>query len=98
MALEVASAQLEGRLGQLLDLQMNFQGSVQNLFALGPARAITGPAVRGDQAAVNAQTEFVSQWHLEAGALKQRLSVFAHRLATKGLTTLAKQAEPPGTH
>jgi predicted short-subunit dehydrogenase-like oxidoreductase (DUF2520 family) len=67
MALEVASAQLEGRLGQLLDLQMNFQGSVQNLLALGPTRAITGPAARGDQAAVNAQTEFVSQWHLEAG-------------------------------
>lgn len=78
--------------------QALLQGSVQNLLALGPARAITGPAARGDQAVVNAQGALVSQWHPEAGELYQRLSVLARRLATTGVTTMSEQADSPGGH
>lgn len=71
------------------------QGSVQNLLTLGPAKAITGPAARGDTAVVTAQAERVSQWHPEAGELYHRMSVLARRLATTGVTTPATQVPTP---
>lgn len=71
------------------------QGSVQNLLAMGPAKAITGPAARGDTAVVTAQAQRVSQWHPEAGELYHRMSVLARRLATTGATTPATQVLPP---
>lgn len=69
------------------------QGSVQNLLTLGPARAITGPAARGDTAVVQAQAELVSQWHPEAGDIYRQMSVLARRLATTGLTADAAKAD-----
>jgi predicted short-subunit dehydrogenase-like oxidoreductase (DUF2520 family) len=66
--------------------QSLLQGSVQNLLALGPAKAITGPAARGDTEVVNAQASVVSQWHPEAGEIYRQMSVLARRLATTGST------------
>lgn len=71
------------------------QGSVQNLLAMGPAKAITGPAARGDTAVVTAQAQRVSQWHPEAGELYNMMSVLARRLATTGVTTPANQVLTP---
>jgi predicted short-subunit dehydrogenase-like oxidoreductase (DUF2520 family) len=71
------------------------QGSVQNLLTLGPAKAITGPAARGDSAVVSAQAERVMQWHPEAAELYQMMSVLARRLATTGATTPATQVLTP---
>lgn len=71
------------------------QGSVQNLLAMGPAKAITGPAARGDTAVVTAQAQRVSQWHPEAGELYHMMSVLARRLATTGATTPATQVPTP---
>jgi predicted short-subunit dehydrogenase-like oxidoreductase (DUF2520 family) len=62
------------------------RGSVDNLLALGPAKAITGPAARGDEAVVAAQGALVSQWHPEAGEIYRVMSVLARRLATTGST------------
>ena len=67
--------------------QSLLQGSVQNLLALGPAKAITGPAARGDTAVVNAQASVITQWHPEAGEIYKRMSVLARRLATTGSTS-----------
>ena len=58
--------------------------TVANTLALGPARAITGPAARGDTAVVQAQGEVVRDWHAEAGALYAQLSAMAARLARTG--------------
>lgn len=62
------------------------RGSVDNLLTLGPAKAITGPAARGDTAVVAAQGAQVSQWHPEAGEIYFAMSVLARRLATTGST------------
>ena len=66
--------------------QSLLQGSVQNLLALGPAKAITGPAARGDTLVVNAQAGVVTQWHPEAGEIYRQMSVLARRLAATGST------------
>lgn len=62
------------------------RGSVENLLAMGPAKAITGPAARGDTSVVIAQGALVTQWHPEAGDIYQQMSVLARRLSTTGLT------------
>ena len=62
------------------------RGSVENLLAIGPAKAITGPAARGDTIVVNTQRSIVTQWHPEAGDIYQRLSLLARRLSTTGST------------
>ncbi|MDP2262330.1 MAG: DUF2520 domain-containing protein [Hydrogenophaga sp.] len=62
------------------------RGSVDNLLTLGPPKAITGPAARGDTAVVAAQAAQVSQWHPEAGEIYRAMSVLARRLATTGST------------
>ena len=62
------------------------RGSVENLLAMGPAKAITGPAARCDTAVVATQGAVVSQWHPEAGEIYREMSVLARRLSTTGLT------------
>ena len=76
------------------------QATVANTFALGPARAITGPAARGDTAVVQAQGAVVRDWHAEAGALYAQLSAMAARLAQTGsvlgaTTVAATDADSP---
>ena len=55
--------------------------AVANITRLGPAGALTGPAARGDLAAIAAQAQAVAQWDPQAGAAYEALSGLALRLA-----------------
>ena len=58
--------------------------AVHNITTLGPAAALTGPAARGDTAAIARQSLAVQAWDREAGAAYDALSVLALRLAGQG--------------
>lgn len=60
------------------------RNAVDNVLALGPAAALTGPAARGDSALVEAQGRAVHQWDAAAGDSYRALSVLARRLAQEG--------------
>ncbi len=60
------------------------RNAVDNLLALGPAGALTGPAARGDTALVQRQGAAVAAHSPEAGAAYAALSALAHRLARDG--------------
>jgi len=62
------------------------QNAVNNITALGPQGALTGPAARGDMVLVAAQGQAVQQWNANAGQAYQALSALARSLA---------QREPP---
>lgn len=55
--------------------------AVDNLLALGPQGALTGPAARGDTELVNRQAQAVTQWNASAGNAYRGLSDLAGRLA-----------------
>ena len=55
--------------------------AVANITRLGPAGALTGPAARGDVAAIARQAAAVTQWDAQAGAAYDALSALALRLA-----------------
>jgi predicted short-subunit dehydrogenase-like oxidoreductase (DUF2520 family) len=57
------------------------RNAVDNLLALGPAGALTGPAARGDTDLVNRQAQAVAQWNATAGNAYRALSELASRLA-----------------
>jgi predicted short-subunit dehydrogenase-like oxidoreductase (DUF2520 family) len=57
--------------------------AVNNLVALGPQAALTGPAARGDSALVAAQGQAVQQWDSTAGQAYQALSALARSLAQR---------------
>lgn len=57
------------------------RNAVDNILALGPAAALTGPAARGDLALVQRQGQAVTQWNAQAGAAYAALSELASRLA-----------------
>lgn len=58
--------------------------AVDNLLALGPAGALTGPAARGDTALVQRQGQALSALDADAGAAYAALSALAARLARDG--------------
>jgi predicted short-subunit dehydrogenase-like oxidoreductase (DUF2520 family) len=60
------------------------RNAVDNLLALGPAGALTGPAARGDTALVQRQGQAVAAWDAQAGAAYAALSELAARLARDG--------------
>ncbi len=60
------------------------RNAVDNLLALGPAGALTGPAARGDTALVQRQGASVAAWDAQAGAAYAALSELAARLARDG--------------
>ena len=60
--------------------------TVDNVLALGPAQALTGPAARGDTAVVHAQGLVVQGWNAPAGELYQTLSALASQLKRTGKT------------
>jgi len=60
------------------------RNAVDNLLALGPASALTGPAARGDTALVQRQGASVARWDAQAGAAYAALSELAARLARDG--------------
>jgi predicted short-subunit dehydrogenase-like oxidoreductase (DUF2520 family) len=55
--------------------------AVNNIVALGPHAALTGPAARGDLAAIARQSEAVSHWDAKAGEAYSALSALGLRLA-----------------
>jgi predicted short-subunit dehydrogenase-like oxidoreductase (DUF2520 family) len=60
------------------------RNAVDNLLALGPAGALTGPAARGDTALVQCQGQAVAAHDAQAGAAYEALSTLALRLARHG--------------
>jgi predicted short-subunit dehydrogenase-like oxidoreductase (DUF2520 family) len=56
------------------------KSTVDNVLTLGPARALTGPAARGDTAVVQAQGAIVRQWQAPAGEVYALLSQLATEL------------------
>ena len=61
------------------------QNAVDNILALGPAGALTGPAARGDLALVTRQGQAVAQWNATAGQAYVALSQLASQLAATRL-------------
>lgn len=57
------------------------RNAVDNLLALGPAAALTGPAARGDTALVERQGQAIQALDADAGAAYAALSAMAARLA-----------------
>jgi predicted short-subunit dehydrogenase-like oxidoreductase (DUF2520 family) len=55
--------------------------AVANIGALGPQGALTGPAARGDTAAIARQAIAVQAWDPAAGAAYEALSALALRMA-----------------
>jgi predicted short-subunit dehydrogenase-like oxidoreductase (DUF2520 family) len=49
--------------------------------ALGPQKALTGPAARGDFAAIARQADVVADWDPQAAAAYRALSSLALRMA-----------------
>jgi predicted short-subunit dehydrogenase-like oxidoreductase (DUF2520 family) len=62
------------------------KSTVDNVLAMGPAQALTGPAARGDAAVVQAQAAAVQRWHAPAGEVYKTLSEMAAQLKKVGKT------------
>ncbi len=58
--------------------------AVQNIAAQGAAKALTGPAARGDTALVALQGAAVADWNADAGAAYAALSRLASQIAKNG--------------
>jgi predicted short-subunit dehydrogenase-like oxidoreductase (DUF2520 family) len=65
-----------------------------NISRLGPAGALTGPAQRGDTAAIARQAQVVHAWDAPAGAAYSALSALALRLAGHEISTAIKTHTP----
>jgi predicted short-subunit dehydrogenase-like oxidoreductase (DUF2520 family) len=59
------------------------RNAVDNITRLGPQQALTGPAARGDTAAIARQGAAVSAWDAQAGEAYAALSTLALRLAQR---------------
>jgi predicted short-subunit dehydrogenase-like oxidoreductase (DUF2520 family) len=84
--LQDLAEQLWQHTGMPLHLQQNLrasllQNAVNNITALGPQAALTGPAARGDMSLVATQGLAVQQWNTNAGDAYQALSLLARQLA-----------------
>jgi predicted short-subunit dehydrogenase-like oxidoreductase (DUF2520 family) len=55
--------------------------SIDNVFRLGPANALTGPVARGDMGTVERQQRAVSGWNAQYGNLYAQLVVLTRELA-----------------
>jgi predicted short-subunit dehydrogenase-like oxidoreductase (DUF2520 family) len=64
------------------------KSTIDNVLAMGPAQALTGPAARGDTAVVQAQGEVVKQWNAPAGELYKTFSELAAQLKKHGKTRI----------
>lgn len=68
------------------------QNAVANITRLGPVDALTGPAARGDIAAIQKQAQVVAQWDAQAGAAYAALSGLALRMAKAKSDAMATAA------
>ena len=60
------------------------QKAVQNIAAQGAAKALTGPASRGDMELVALQDVAVTGWNADVGAAYSALSQLASQIAKNG--------------
>lgn len=68
------------------------QNAVANITRLGPVGALTGPAARGDIAAIQKQAQVVAQWDAQAGTAYAALSSLALRMAKARTEAVATPA------
>ena len=59
------------------------RASIDNVFRIGPANALSGPAARGDISTVEKQQAAVSDWNPEYGNVYRQLATLAFELATR---------------
>jgi len=69
------------------------RGTVDNIFKLGTARALTGPIVRGDGATVARHLEALSAWDQQLAELYRQLGRFTLQLSRQQGTASADQVE-----
>lgn len=62
------------------------RATVENLLAVGPQAALTGPAARGDHGVVARQQAAFAEWDAQAGRVYAELSAMAGRLKATGST------------
>ena len=60
------------------------RNAVHNITSQGAAKALTGPAARGDTAVVTVQGKAVADWNVDAGQAYQALSTLARQIARDG--------------
>lgn len=87
--LQVVAADLWQSTGMPKDLIAPLNASLlskaaQNIAAQGAAKALTGPAARGDTELVVLQGAAVTDWHADAGAAYAALSQLASQIAKNG--------------
>lgn len=58
--------------------------TIDNVVAVGPARALTGPAARGDRIIVETQARLVEEWFGDAASIYRQMSELAQRLKEQG--------------
>ncbi len=68
----------------------------ENVAALGPQRALTGPAARGDEHVVTSQGNDVNRWHPQAGAIYSEMSALAQTLKKHGVTQSPSRPDAEG--
>jgi predicted short-subunit dehydrogenase-like oxidoreductase (DUF2520 family) len=73
------------------------EATASNIVSLGPVKAITGPAARGDSVVVALQGAAVAQWQFEAGVLYKQMSMMARCLATTGIPFSERPNEAKST-
>jgi len=87
--LQVVAADLWQSVGMPKEMVSSLNASlldkaVHNITAQGAARALTGPAARGDTELVAWQGAEVAKWHLQAGAAYAALSELASEIVKNG--------------
>jgi predicted short-subunit dehydrogenase-like oxidoreductase (DUF2520 family) len=71
--------------------------AVSNITRLGPQSALTGPAARGDTAAIARQADAVGAWDDKAGSAYTALSALALRLAGHEPASVVERGDGQGT-
>lgn len=59
------------------------RGTVDNVFRIGPAQALTGPIARGDMATAEKQAHAVAEWNDEYGKLYEQFVQLTRELAAR---------------
>jgi len=70
------------------------RNAVDNIVALGPQQALTGPAARGDHVAIARQADVVADWDPKAAAAYRALSALALRMAGHTIEPPQIQGDP----
>ena len=83
LSLQTFKAAGIGRETALQILAPILRGTVENILALGPAEALTGPIARGDTRVIDGHIKSLEQWNPEVAALYRRLGLVTADLSEK---------------